>query len=139
MFKRLPAFTLIEVLVVATIIIVLASISIGSFAGASKSARDAKRKSDLETIKQALVLYKTQIGSYPTDVSSLTGAVNYISPPFPVDPVGGGTYQVDLDTDSFCFCATMDSPKGNKATLNCTTNDWVANSSGTHYCVQQPY
>mgnify|MGYP002363304913 CR=1 FL=1 len=56
MLNKRPAFTLIELLVVITIMIVLMSIGIASFSSDGKSARDAKRRSDLETIRQAMVM-----------------------------------------------------------------------------------
>jgi len=144
MSKKYPAFTLIEILVVATIIIVLAAISIGSFSGANKSAKDTKRKSDLETIKQAMVLYKTQIGTYPAGVASVVATLligaKTISPPFPVDPTGV-SYQESATETSFCFCAALDAGKGgNKATDGCGVADWIAGGdTAAYYCVQQPY
>ena len=63
--KRKNGFTLIELLVVATIIVVLSAIGLVSFTNAGKSARNSKRKSDLETVRQALVLYKSDTGAYP--------------------------------------------------------------------------
>lgn len=143
MIKKSSAFTLIEILVVATIIIVLTTIGIASFSTANKSARDAKRKSDLETIRQSMVLYKTQNGGFPAgDAATVKTALEggFITPPLPVDPVGGASFQVGNTTaTTFCFCATqMETTKGNKATRNCTTNDWNATSTGAHYCVRQP-
>ena len=58
------AFTLIEVLVVATIIGVLVTVTAVSFANSQKRSRDARRKADLETVRQALVLYRQDHGSY---------------------------------------------------------------------------
>lgn len=63
--RKKNGFTLIELLVVATIIVVLSAIGLVSFTNAGKSARNSKRKSDLETVRQALVLYKSDTGAYP--------------------------------------------------------------------------
>ncbi len=133
----LAAYTLIEILVVATIIIVLTAISVASFSTANKSAKDAKRKSDLETIKQAMVLYKAQNGGYATSTALLTdGTPSYLSPPFPVDPAGS-SYQVGaLTATEFCFCADVESNKGNHATQDCS-GSWVS-GTGDFYCVRQP-
>lgn len=65
--RKNRAFTLIEVLVVATIIGILVTITAVSFASSQKRSRDARRKADLETVRQALVLYRQDNGSY--DVS----------------------------------------------------------------------
>ena len=70
-------FTLIEVLVAATIIVLLTSIGMVSYQAVNRQARDAKRKADLEQIRAALQIYRGDCGTYPANVSfgaSLTGA-----------------------------------------------------------------
>lgn len=62
--KKIRAFTLIEILVVATIIGVLVTVTAVSFSNAQRNSRNAKRKTDLETVRQALVLYRQDQGSY---------------------------------------------------------------------------
>lgn len=81
-------FTLIELLVVATIIVVLTTIGLVSYTQALQNGRNAKRKTDLEVLRQALVLYKADNGYYPnTDTTGLQTALGttYVSS-FPVDP-----------------------------------------------------
>ncbi len=63
-FKQ-KGFTMIELLVVISIIGLLASIVLVSFPGAMKSARDARRKSDISQIKTALEVYYEVHGVYP--------------------------------------------------------------------------
>lgn len=58
MKNKKTGFTLIELLVVISIIAILTVAGIVSFSRASMSARDAKRKADLETVRQAMVQYK---------------------------------------------------------------------------------
>lgn len=61
-----PAFTLIELLIVITIIGILAVFVIASFNSAQQKSRDAKRKSDLDAVKKALELVRSDctFGSY---------------------------------------------------------------------------
>lgn len=59
-------FTLIEILVVATIIGLLAGIGAVSYVTLNKSSRDARRKGDLEQLRAAVELYKSNVGTYPT-------------------------------------------------------------------------
>lgn len=59
-------FTLIELIVVIAIIGILAATGIYSFSGATKSARDAKRKSDLVQMKTALEAYFSANQAYPS-------------------------------------------------------------------------
>lgn len=61
-------FTLIEVLVAATIIGLLSTIGVTGFQAITKSGRDAIRKSDLEQIRSALEIYKSENNSYPAEV-----------------------------------------------------------------------
>jgi general secretion pathway protein G len=58
-------FTLIEVLVVAGIIAVLSVVGVTSYTSINMRSRDAKRKSDLEQVRSALEMYRTDTGSYP--------------------------------------------------------------------------
>jgi type II secretory pathway pseudopilin PulG len=60
-------FTMIELLVVTTIIIVLTAVGLVSYQSAMRNARNGKRKADLESVRSALVLYRTDIGRYPIE------------------------------------------------------------------------
>ena len=96
--KKNLAFTLIEILVVATIIGVLVTVTAVSFASSHKRSRDARRKADLETVRQALVLYRQDQGSYG-DVGldsegfistvDILAAGNYLTSTSVVDPKSG--------------------------------------------------
>ncbi len=60
-------FTLIEVLISVSIVGLLASLTLVSFGGTQKSARDTQRKSDLKQYAAALENYATQNSSlYPS-------------------------------------------------------------------------
>ncbi len=58
-------FTLIEILVVATIIGLLAAVAAISYTQLIKQSRDAKRKTELEQVRTALEIYRSNVGSYP--------------------------------------------------------------------------
>ncbi len=66
MFKHRLGFSLIEVLVAATIIAVLAAIGATSYSSVNKRSRDTRRKSDLEQIRSSLEQYRTDKGYYPS-------------------------------------------------------------------------
>ncbi|KKR50176.1 MAG: hypothetical protein UT84_C0014G0024 [Candidatus Curtissbacteria bacterium GW2011_GWA1_40_16] len=58
MIKR-KGFTLIELLVVISIIGILAAFIVASFTSAQQKARDSRRKADLDALKKALELNKS--------------------------------------------------------------------------------
>jgi type II secretory pathway pseudopilin PulG len=97
--SRTSAFTMIELLVAATIIIVLTTLALVSFNQANISVRNGKRKADLDTMRQALLLYKQDNGyyavgssvSFPALVSVLYGA-EYLSEATLQDPKNSGSY-----------------------------------------------
>ena len=60
MKRKLKAFTLIELLVVIAIIIILAAVIIISLTSASVNARDAKIKSEAQTVSSAIQIAATQ-------------------------------------------------------------------------------
>lgn len=60
-------FTLVELLVVITIVAILVGITLTNLAGARSRARDAQLKSTLFQIKNALRLYYNDYQSYPAD------------------------------------------------------------------------
>ncbi len=68
--KQKTAFTMIELLVVLSVIGILAAISYSTFSASQARSRDARRKTDLQTVKTALVLYKQQNNSYPKPTSA---------------------------------------------------------------------
>jgi len=61
------AFTLIELLIVISIIAILVAAATVSWSTAQKKARDGKRKSDLKSIQQALEIYIEENETYPAD------------------------------------------------------------------------
>jgi len=64
-------FTLVELLVAATIIALLAGIGVTSFSALTKQSRDSRRKADLENLRSALELYRSDNDYYPPDLDTL--------------------------------------------------------------------
>jgi len=92
--RKQTGFTFIELLVSATIIIVLSVIGVASFAKAGKSARDSRRRADLAMVQQAMVQYKVNQGTgvYPEGAFSAVitalqlSSAGYLSAGSIVDP-----------------------------------------------------
>ncbi len=132
-------FTLIELLVVTTIIIVLSAIGLVTFQNAGQNARNGKRKADMESIRQALVLYRADQGEYPTGSFSAIAdaliAASYLSAPAPTESKSGhDAYSWNGSTSSFCICATMegDNNPGNSTNTSCVFG------TGDYYCAKNP-
>lgn len=96
-------FTLIELLVVISIIGILAGLTLSSYSGAQKQARDSQRKSDLNQYRNALEVYAGANGlKYPgyttrTTASSTTGLcattrLGNMMSSCPADPTTGTYY-----------------------------------------------
>jgi type II secretion system protein G len=68
-------FTLIELLVVIAIIGLLSTLSVVSLNSARGKARDAARKSDMNSISTAMELYNVEEGSYPVTAAACAGNV----------------------------------------------------------------
>ncbi len=70
---RGKGFTLVELLIVMTLISSLAALVLVNFRSAQMRGRDAVRKSDLRNIQTALRLYYNDIGGYPLGSGTITG------------------------------------------------------------------
>ena len=86
-------FTLVEILIVVIILGILAAIVIPQFTEASDDARESAIRSDLQTVRSQLELYKVQhTGSYPaaltfvTDMTTKIGDYGPYLQTFPTNP-----------------------------------------------------
>lgn len=121
-FKKLKGgFTLIELMVVVTIIGILASIVLVSLGGARVKARDVRRLADVRQVALGLEFYIDEFRHYPPITGATTAAArwqklkeclegdavctdNTTSKQFmaivPQDPLGTGTFQYDYSPNS---------------------------------------
>jgi general secretion pathway protein G len=67
--RNLNGFTLIEILVVATIISLLAAGGMVSYSSITKNSLNARRKTDLEYIRAAIEIYRTNVSGYPPTIT----------------------------------------------------------------------
>ena len=94
--KKQKGFTMVELLVVVTIIAVLTAVGAVSYGSTAKKSRDAKRTSDIEAIRTALELYRSDEGEYPVltvnastciTSSSIASATETYLEKVPTDPI----------------------------------------------------
>ena len=74
-------FTLIEVLIVITIMGILASVAVPRFTSSIELANTAKIQADLQTLDAAIVMYEAEKGTEPNSIDSLALYVNDIPAP----------------------------------------------------------
>jgi type II secretion system protein G len=141
-------FTLVELLVVISIIGILIGIIIPNLGAARQSSRDAKRISDIKNIQLAIALYYSDNNKYPTDHRAL--APIYLGT-VPKDPQtnsdylyqamhrGGGSTNCILNTPiAYHLGAVMEIPDASGSAnrwqdrdLNATTDQTAPNPDGT--------
>ena len=127
-------FTLIELLVVMVIIGILASLSIFAMGGARSSARDARRKADLEQIRSGIEIYKADCNLYPPNGSLNEGSTLTASCPnlatyiqkVPGDPSVGSYCYNRTSNVTYELCAKLEDVPA-AALCGCGANYKVTN------------
>lgn len=120
-------FTLIELLIVIAIIGILSAFFINTSTVNLKRGRDARRKSDLESIRTALETYRSDCNKYPGTLSfggSLKGDGSNINCPVtntyislvPTDPSVGYQYLYSSTGITYQLCASLETGSG---TVSC--------------------
>ncbi|MDA0666841.1 MAG: type II secretion system protein [Planctomycetota bacterium] len=124
--NRKSGFTIIEMLIVVTILAMLAGILIPVLEDAAKSSRDSRRASDLKTMQTALASYNRVNGAYPDTNGAWWG-----------DASGVGTNHGYGVTGSYCPGLVPDFmpalPKDPSADLPDATNGYQYQSDGIDY------
>ena len=139
--SKKKGFTLIELLVVTTIIIVLMSIGIISYQAAKKKGRDSKRKSDLEQVRAALEMYRSDYDQYPAGNWSVATAAlvadNYLgaAPEDPKSSTYQYVYSVGGSNLTYSLYAYMEIPTGDS---HGGTDCGVGESTVCNYRVVNP-
>ncbi|MDD2225097.1 MAG: prepilin-type N-terminal cleavage/methylation domain-containing protein [Candidatus Shapirobacteria bacterium] len=140
--KNIFGFTLVELLVVISIIGILTMIGAVAYSGVQKKARDVERKSNLDALSKALMMYYNDTGFFPaltfdqlfaTDVG-FTGdkGIIYMREK-PIDPKDTGEYKYvykyspDVKPKEFNLFANLE----NKSDAQCVS---PAYSVGTSFC-----
>lgn len=143
--KTKSGFTLIELLVAVAIVSILSAIAVVMMGTVLKDSRDKQRMRNLNTIQQALELYRNDQHYYPASLTFsqplIYGSKTYLSQ-FPQESRAGYQYVYQAKTASGGTCTGTDCLKYNLCaksegagsglsacgvTVNCKT-------SGTDYC-----
>ena len=100
-------FTLVELLVVISIIAILSIIGLTLFTGVQKGVRDARKKSDMDAISKALEA-QYSAGRYPTTLIS-----DYFTNGIPTSPDATAYTTTNLTTSAYTVCAQLETSTGN--------------------------
>ena len=136
------AFTLLEILVVISIMGILIALGTAAFSTAQKKGRDARRREDLKSVQAAMEQYYSNYSGYPNG-SSLDILYNqdngfdstYLPAGVPEDPKNRDDYVYTMisNGDAYCTCALMESGGGN-ASEEATGNPCNF-GEGDYYCL----
>ena len=135
------AFTLLELLVVISIIGILISLAVAGFTNGQKKSRDSRRKQDLQAVQTGFEQYYVANGAYSDAamdtlseyVAALTDYQNFLPAGAPTDPKNTGDYVYSIggDLDAYCVCAKLESASGNASTSDCSFG-----GDQTYFCVK---
>jgi len=126
--RKSKGFTLVELLIVISIIGVLTTLLMANFIGVRQRARDAQRKSDLRQIQSALELYRSDQGVYPQLVPNCSNSIKspdcststYMQT-VPGDAMGssyynGGKYYFLSNGTTYTIGACLENPSDSQGT-----------------------
>ncbi|MCA9368876.1 MAG: prepilin-type N-terminal cleavage/methylation domain-containing protein [Pseudomonadales bacterium] len=129
-------FTLLELLVVISVIGILIAISAAAFTTAQQKARNAKRQGDINAIAKSFEQYNaTNNGNYDSNCSNM-----YTFLPgraAPTDPKDGSDYPCGLygsTANTYCVCAHLEpdsNTNGNAANGSCGN----LGQPGSYFCM----
>jgi len=115
--RQLGGFTIIELVLVITIVSVTSAVIVPAFSNVRSGARDTKRLAEVNIIQKALETYYSQNGSYPSTSSwycsggsdwqtgELAVALEDYLPTLPTDPINDGTTRTEVLTkDKYGYC-----------------------------------
>lgn len=125
-------FTLVELLVVISIIAFLSVIGVTAFSNAQKTARDGRRRADVDAISKAYESgYDAVAGTY-TAIDGTKFTTNQL----PQDPINSGsnvyTHAMINSNKGFYACADLEVDNGNAT--GPTAGGYGTTTLGSYYC-----
>jgi len=110
----MKGFSLVELLVVISIIAIISAFTLPNFMGARDKAKDSARIADMDSIKSALRLYYNDHQSYPIGNGVMLGAGMTGYMPSIMNLGYTYNYYQSNNGDSFCLSLLLDSGQGDE-------------------------
>lgn len=128
-------FTILEILVVISVIAILIGIAIPRFKGMQDEAGIIKAKSELKTIQAAMESYRNQHNTYTSDLTVLEGASPKLIENGMKDPLSNDAYGIALGaTDALYYVIYANGINGEPNTTIAATGGLVTKGADD-YCV----
>ena len=122
-------FSLLELLVVISIIGILMAMGAAAFTTAQKKGRDAKRRADIKVVQNAFEQYYADNNSLYAACGTMDSNI-YLPGGMPVDPQSPDQdYSCAGDADSYCVCAELEDSTGGNSDADCAYT-----SGGAYQC-----
>lgn len=130
------AFTLLEILVVISIIGILVVLGTAAYSTTQKKGRDARRKADIKAIQNGFEQYQAKNNAYPTTLVQANDLAIFPAG-IPDDPknTGENVYTLNLAADAYCVCAYLEGSTGNSSDLPDSGNTACDYGTGNYYCL----
>jgi prepilin-type N-terminal cleavage/methylation domain-containing protein len=133
--KLKRGFTLLELLIVISIIAILVGLSSVSYTTAQKKTRNSKRRGDMKSVQNAFEQYNSINTGYFANCTTM--ATGSLPNGLPTDPKNAAPYTYSFscpDTATYCVCANLEGETGNSDTTSCTYNGAGVKS---YFCLSQ--
>ncbi len=129
-------FTILEILVVISVIAILIGIAIPRFKGMQDEANIIKVKSELKTIQAAMESFKNNTGAYAVtaaDLGDLEGATPKIINDGMEDPLSSDPYGIVTSSAYYVIYANGTDGDTDTTAISATTGDVTTNAGD--YCL----
>jgi prepilin-type N-terminal cleavage/methylation domain-containing protein len=138
MTKKYQGFSLVELLVVISLMAILMALASVSFTAAQRRARDAKRRADISAVQKGFEQYFAQTGTYAA-CATMGGSTTYFPSGLPTDPrndaTAGYVYTSSCNASAYCYCALLELTGSGNANSQASSTTCSFASGGNYYCV----